>query len=62
MNMKIDRLFLTLLLALSSVSTFAQDKSKFDWDAAYERLFESDPGVRKKIESGQATKENLMNW
>ena len=60
--MKQTILFLTLLLALSCGNTFAQDKSKADWDAAYERLLEADPGVRKKIESGQATKEDVINW
>lgn len=60
--MKRTSLFLTLLLALSCGNTFAQDKSKADWDAAYERLLESDEGVRKKIDSGQATKEDVINW
>ena len=60
--MKRTSLFLTLLLALSCGNTFAQDKSKIDWDAAYERLLEADQGVRKKIESGQATKEDVINW
>lgn len=60
--MKTTNLFLFLLLALSCGNTFAQDKSKIDWDAAYERLLEADPGVRKKIESGQATKEDVINW
>ena len=60
--MKRTSLFLTLLLALSCGNIFAQDESKADWDAAYERLLEADPGVRRKIESGQATKEDVINW
>ena len=60
--MKRISLFLTLLLALSCGNTFAQDTSKADWDAAYERLLESDEGVRRKIDSGQATKEDVINW
>ena len=60
--MKTINLFLILLLALSCGTTFAQDKSKIDWDAAYERLLEADPSVRKKIENGQATKEDVINW
>ena len=60
--MKRASLFLTLLLTLSCGITFAQHQSKIDWDAAYERLLEADQGVRKKIESGQATKEDVINW
>ncbi|MEC8553645.1 MAG: hypothetical protein VXZ82_01435 [Planctomycetota bacterium] len=60
--MKKTNLLLFLLLAVSCGNIFAQDKSKVDWDAAYERLLEADQGVRKKIESGQATKEEVINW
>ena len=41
---------------------FGQDNSKTDWNAEYKRLLESDPGVLKKIESGQATKEDVIRW
>lgn len=51
-----------MFLALSSGTLFAQEKPKIDWDAAYEQLLESDPGVLKKIESGQATKEDVIRW
>ena len=60
--MKLPSLVLTLLLALSCGILFAQDKSKIDWDAEYKRLLEADPGVLKKIESGQATKEDVIRW
>lgn len=60
--MKTTNLILFLLLAVSCENTIAQDKSKVDWDAAYERLVESDEAVRKKIDSGQATKEDVINW
>ena len=60
--MKLSNLFLTLLLALSCGISFAQDESKIDWDAEYKQLLESDPGVRQKIESGQATKGEVLRW
>ena len=37
-------------------------KSKVDWDQAYQQLLEKDPGVREKIENGQATKEDVIAW
>jgi len=55
-------LILTLFLALSCGMLFGQDNSKTDWNAEYKRLLESDPGVLKKIESGQATKEDVIRW
>jgi len=33
-----------------------------DWDAAYEKLLKSAPAVRKKVESGNATKEQVVAW
>ena len=60
--MKTTNLFFFLLFVVSCGNTFAQDKSEVDWDAVYERLLESDEVVRKKIDSGQATKEDVINW
>ncbi|TWU38531.1 hypothetical protein [Novipirellula artificiosorum] len=60
--MKTTNLFLFLLFAVSCGYTFAQDRAKVDWDAAYKRLLEADEVVRKKIDSGQATKEDVINW
>ncbi len=34
-------------------------KSEVDWEQAYQQLLEKDPGVREKIENGQATKQDL---
>ena len=60
--MKLPSVILTLLLALSCGNLFAQQKSKIDWEAEYKQLLESDPGVVEKIESGQATKEDVIRW
>ena len=41
------------------------DKSEgkqIDWDAAYEALLKKDPAVRAKIDSGDATKEQVIAW
>ena len=37
-------------------------KSEVDWEQAYQQLLENDPGVREKIENGQATKEDVIAW
>ncbi len=37
-------------------------KSEVDWEKAYEQLLEKDPGVREKIENGQATKQDVIEW
>jgi len=50
------------MIALVCGITFAQDKSKIDWKAEYKKLLASDPGVRQKIERGQATKEDVIRW
>ena len=60
--MKIATLLLLIPFALCCEFAFAQDKSTARWESAYERLLEADPSVQKKIESGQATKEDVINW
>ena len=37
-------------------------KSEVDWEQAYQQLLEKDPGVREKIENGQASKEDVIAW
>ena len=37
-------------------------KSEVDWEQAYQQLLEKDPGVREKIENGQATKQDVIDW
>lgn len=55
------RLFgLLVLLLWSPVS--AQDAEKVDWEAAYQKLLESDPTVREKVEAGNATKDQIIAW
>ncbi len=33
-----------------------------DWDDAYEKLLKKEPGIRKKVASGGATKEQVIAW
>ena len=33
-----------------------------DWEEAYTQLLKKDPGVREKVESGGATKEQVIVW
>lgn len=36
--------------------------SEKDWEAAYQRLLKKEPGVREKVESGGATKAEVIEW
>ena len=38
------------------------DSKETDWDAAYEQLLKKDAGVKAKVDSGQATKEDVIAW
>lgn len=72
--MKSIILFATLCMMTSSVTLLAQEKpsvagdkktagtSDVDFEKAYQQLLEKDPGVREKIENGQATKEDVIAW
>jgi len=72
--MKSIFLFATLCLIASPIIVSAQDKSDLggdktpagksdtDWEKAYQQLLQKDPGVREKIENGQATKEDVIAW
>ncbi|MDF1843531.1 MAG: hypothetical protein P1U77_19000 [Rubripirellula sp.] len=46
----------------SAVNKKTTKKSEVDWEQAYQQLLEKDPGVREKIENGQATKEDVIVW
>ncbi|MDG2380855.1 MAG: hypothetical protein P8N76_04220 [Pirellulaceae bacterium] len=37
-------------------------KKETDWDAAYEQFLQADPGAKAKVESGRATKEQVIAW
>ena len=36
--------------------------SEVDWEQSYQQLLEKNPGVREKIENGQATKQDVIAW
>ena len=55
-------MLLSLVMALCCGVSFAEDSSKVDWEAEYKQLIESDPGVLEKIEAGQTTKEEVIEW
>jgi len=72
--MKSIILFATLCIITSPVMLLAQEKpsaagdkknagtSDADFEKAYQQLLEKAPEVRKKIENGQATKEDVIAW
>ena len=72
--MKSIILFATLCMITSPVMLRAQEKSSAagdkktagtsdaDFEKAYQQLLEKAPGVREKIENGQATKEDVIAW
>lgn len=39
-----------------------QEKSSTDWEKRYKQLLRSDPAIREKVESGNATKEQVIEW
>ena len=49
------------MLSKAPTKTGASDDS-VDWDAAYEKLLESDSAVRRKVDAGNATKEQIIAW
>lgn len=53
---------LELYQAASVQDSPASEKSDRDWEAAYAELLKKDPGVRDKIEGGQATKADVIGW
>ncbi|MDG1873490.1 MAG: hypothetical protein P8J27_06245 [Mariniblastus sp.] len=60
--MKTITLVLSFVLLLPCCFGTAQDQSKVDWDRKYKQLLESDPDIREKIESGNATKNDVIQW
>ena len=40
----------------------AEAKSKDKWDQAYEKLLKERPDIAEKVESGNATKEDVIAW
>ena len=38
------------------------DRSDRDWDKAYEQLLKNSPGLRQKVASGGATREQVIAW
>ena len=72
--MKSIILFATLCMIPSAGIVSAQEKtaptnnnktakmSDADWEKAYEQLLEKAPEVREKIENGQATKQDVIEW
>ncbi|MEE2641457.1 MAG: PHB depolymerase family esterase [Planctomycetota bacterium] len=39
-----------------------QKKAGIDWNARYEKFLASDPGLRKKVEQGEATREQVIEY
>lgn len=53
-----------ILLALAAQGGFTQDSRSDvdDWDDKYEQLLKERPDIRKKVESGGATKGDVIAW
>lgn len=60
----------TALLAVPGILTAddpldvatADDASDVDWERKYEQLLRDRPEIRRKVESGQATREQVLQW
>jgi polyhydroxybutyrate depolymerase len=53
---------LFLFVVASGCFATGQEKAAFDWESKYEKLLQSDPAVRQKVENGQATKKEIIQW
>ena len=43
-------------------SAFAWSDDAVDWDRKYKSLLKERPDIRKKVETGGATKEDVIAW
>ena len=50
------------VVALGSGRAEDKGESKVDWEQAYRQLLKKHPEIRKKVESGGATKEQVLAW
>ena len=50
------------VVALGAVRAEDKGKSKVDWEQAYRQLLKKHPEIRKKVESGDATKQQILAW
>ena len=50
-----------VLLALQG-SLLADDVSNAEWERKYEQLLQDRPEIRRKVENGQATREQVLQW
>lgn len=58
------RFALVLLMIASVMSAGVADdgQPEVDWEQKYQQLLKDRPEIRKKVESGGATKEQVINW
>ncbi|MEC9091505.1 MAG: PHB depolymerase family esterase [Planctomycetota bacterium] len=56
------RICILVFLMSPAFLAIAQEKSATDWEKKYKNLLQSDPAVRQKIENGQTTKEEIIQW
>ena len=59
--MHYSKLLFLIVVALGCFVT-GQEKAAPDWESKYEKLLQSDPAVRQKVEDGQATKKEIIQW
>ena len=59
--MNLQKLF-ALSLVLVCCSAYSQEESATDWNARYQALIKSDPSVLSKVDSGQVTKQEIIDW
>ena len=41
---------------------YAKEKTDVDWETAYERILKINAKLREKVESGETTKEEVIEW
>ena len=53
---------ITVVLCIAIVIPAVAQEKKTDWDAAYEKLLKTRPEIARKVESGGATREEVIAW
>jgi polyhydroxybutyrate depolymerase len=59
--MNLQKIF-ALSLIVVCCNAYSQEESATDWNARYQALIKSDPSVLRKVDSGQVTKQEIIDW
>ncbi|MEO1525916.1 MAG: hypothetical protein AAFX06_10790 [Planctomycetota bacterium] len=61
-TMQTNRSRVLMVSVMCVFGVFSYSEDSIDWDAKYRTLLEKRPDIRKKVEGGGATKEDIIAW